>query len=58
MMLLFRWVMLMSLLTCAGLFVVYAFTGQQKFKKIGLAALKITLGVAFVFFTILILQRI
>ena len=57
-MLLFRWVMLISLLTCAGLFVVYAFTGQQKYKKIGLAALKITLGVAFVFFMILILQRI
>lgn len=57
-MLLFRWVMLMSLLTCAGLFVVYAFTGQQKYKKIGLTALKTTLGVAFVFFMILILQRI
>ena len=57
-MLLFRWVMLMSLLTCAGLFVVYALTGQQKYKKSGLAALKITLGVAFVFFIILILQRI
>lgn len=57
-MLLFRWVMLMLLLTCAGLFVVYAFTGQQKYKKIGLTALKITLGIAFVFFAILILQRI
>ncbi len=57
-MLLFRWVMLMSLLACAGLFVIYAFTGQQKYKKIGLTALKITLGIAFVFFAILILQRI
>lgn len=57
-MLLFRWVMLISLLVCVALFVVYAFTGQQKYKKIGLNALKITLSIAFVFFTILILQRI
>ena len=57
-MLLFRWVMLISLLVCVALFVVYAFTGQQKYKKIGLSALKITLGIAFVFFAILILQRI
>jgi hypothetical protein len=57
-MLLFRWVMLISLLVCAGLFVVYAFTGQEKYKKIGLAALKLTLGTAFVFFLILIAQRI
>lgn len=57
-MLLFRWVMLMSLLTCAGLFVAYAFTGLQKYKKIGLTALKITLGISFVFFAVLILQRI
>lgn len=57
-MLLLRWVMLISLLACAGLFVVYAFTGQQKYKKIGLTALKITLGIAFVFFAVLILQRI
>lgn len=57
-MLLFRWVMLLSLLSCAGLFVLYAFTGQQKYKKIGLTALKLTLLVAFVFFAVLILQRI
>lgn len=57
-MLLLRWLMLISLLACAGLFVVYAFTGQQKYKKIGLTALKITLGIAFVFFAVLILQRI
>lgn len=57
-MLLFRWVMLLSLLLCAGLFVFYAFTGQQRYKKIGLTALKITILVAFVFFAILILQRI
>lgn len=57
-MLLFRWVMLLSLLTCAGLFVFYAFTGQQKYKEIGLTALKATLAVAFLFFAVLILQRI
>lgn len=57
-MLLFRWVMLLSLLACAGLFVFYALTGQQKYKKTGLTALKATLLVAFIFFAILILQRI
>lgn len=57
-MLLFRWVMLLSLLVCAGLFVFYAFTGQQKYKEIGLTALKATLVVAFIFFAVLILQRI
>lgn len=57
-MLLFRWVMLLSLIACASFFVVYAFTGQQKYKKIGLTALKLTLAVAAVFFGILIVQRI
>ena len=57
-MLLFRWVMLLSLLLCAGLFVLYAFTGQQRYKEIGLRALKLTILVALVFFAILILQRI
>ncbi len=57
-MLLFRWVMLLSLLACAGFFVAYAFTGQQSYKKTGLTALKLTLAVAAVFFSILIMQRI
>jgi 4-hydroxybenzoate polyprenyltransferase len=57
-MLLFRWVMLLSLLICAGLFVSYAFTGRQKYKEIGLTALKATLVVVFIFFAVLILQRI
>ena len=57
-MLLFRWVMLLSLLLCAGLFILYAFTGQQRYKEIGLRALKLTILVALVFFAILILQRI
>ena len=57
-MLLFRWVMLLSLLACAGFFVAYAFSGQQRYKKTGLTALKLTLAVAAVFFSILIMQRI
>lgn len=57
-MLLFRWVMLLSLLACAGLFVVYAFTGHPKYKKMGLTVLKATLLVAFLFFAILIVQRL
>jgi uncharacterized protein (DUF486 family) len=49
-MLIFRWVMLLSLLTCAALFVIYAVTGHQKYKKNGLVTLKITVGVAILFF--------
>ncbi len=55
---LFRWIILLALLVSAGLFLVFALTGQEKFKKIGLAALKITLGVAFLFFAVLIFERL
>ena len=55
---LFRWIILLALLVSAGLFLVFALTGQEKFKKIGLGALKITLGVAFVFFAVLIFERL
>ena len=55
---LFRWIILLALLISAGLFLVFALTGQEKFKKIGLAVLKITLGVAFLFFAVLIFERL
>jgi tellurite resistance protein TehA-like permease len=55
---LFRWIILLALLVSAGLFLVFALTGQEKFKKIGLAVLKIALGVAFLFFAVLIFERL
>lgn len=55
---LFRWIILLALLVSAGLFLVFALTGQEKFKKIGLAVLRITLGVAFLFFAVLIFERL
>lgn len=53
-----RWIILLALMVSAGLFLVFALTGQEKFKKIGLAVLKITLGVAFLFFAVLIFERL
>lgn len=55
---LFRWIILIALLICAGLFFVFALTGQEKFKKSGLTALKSTLVVAFLFFAVLIFERL
>ena len=55
---LFRWIILLALIVSAGLFFVFALTGQEKFKKIGLTALKLTLSVAFLFFAVLIFERI
>lgn len=55
---LFRWIILLALMASAGLFLGFALTGQEKFKKIGLTTLKITLAIAFLFFAILIFERI
>lgn len=55
---LFRWIILLALMVSAGLFLVFALTGQEKFKKIGLTALKITMGVGLLFFAVLIFERI
>jgi hypothetical protein len=55
---LFRWIILLALMVSAGLFLAFALTGQSKFKKFGLTALKSTLGVAFLFFAVLIFERI
>jgi hypothetical protein len=55
---LFRWIILVSLIFCACLFFAFAITGQPKFKKYGLTAIKTTLAVAFVFFAIVIFERL
>ena len=55
---LFRWIVLVALIICASLFFAFALTGQPKYKKYGLTAIKATLGVAFVFFAIVIFERL
>ena len=55
---LFRWIVLLALLVSAGLFLVFALTGQDKYKKLGLTSIKITLSIAFLFFAIIMLERI
>lgn len=57
-MLLFRWAMLLLLLTSGVLFAFYAGTGEARFKRYGLVLLKWTLIAAFAFFAVLILERL
>jgi hypothetical protein len=57
-MLLFRWAILLFLITAGVLFALYAGTGQQRFKRYGLITLKWTLIAAFGFFAVLILERL
>ncbi|MDD2926771.1 hypothetical protein [Rhodoferax sp.] len=57
-MLLFRWAMLLLLLSAAVCFVFYVGTGQVRYKRWGLKVLKWTLIAAFGFFAVLILERI
>lgn len=57
-MLVFRWVMLLLLLAAAVCFAFYAGTGQDRFKRYGLRTLKWTLAAGFVFFAVLILERL
>jgi hypothetical protein len=57
-MLVFRWVMLLLLLACAVSFAFYAGTGQKRFRDIGLRVLKWTLAAGFLFFAVLILERV
>ena len=49
---------LLLLLVSAGAFACFAVTGQERFKHFGLVVLKWTLVGAFVFFGVLILERI
>ena len=57
-MLLFRWAILLFLITAGVCFAFYAGTGQVKFKRFGLVTLKWTLIAAFGFFAVLILERV
>ncbi len=57
-MLLIRWVILFLLLSAVVAFILYAGTGQVRFKRAGLMILKWTLIAAFGFFAVLILQRL
>jgi hypothetical protein len=55
---LFRFAMLLLLLAAAGCFAFYAGTGEPRFKRYGWIILKWTLIAAFVFFGVLILERV
>ena len=57
-MLLFRWAIMLLLLAAGVSFAFYAGTGQPRFKRIGLITLKWTLIAAFLFFAVLILERL
>ena len=57
-MLLFRWAMLLLLLSAGVCFAFYAGTGQLRFKRYGLVIFKWTLIAAFAFFAVLILERL
>ena len=57
-MLVFRWAMLLLLLASAVSFAFYAGTGQKRFRDIGVRILKWTVAAAFLFFAVLILERI
>lgn len=57
-MLLFRWAVLMLLLSAAVSFAFYAGTGQARYRRLGLVILKWTLIAAFGFFAVLILEHL
>jgi hypothetical protein len=57
-MLLFRWLILLTLLGSIVSFIFYVGTGQERFKRYGLVTVKWTLIAAFGFFGVLILERI
>ncbi len=57
-MLLFRWLILLLLLGAIASFALYAGTGQPRFKRYGLLVLKWMLVAGFIFFGVLIVQRV
>ena len=57
-MLFLRWLLLALLLGAAVSFLFYALTGQERFKRYGLVTLKWTLIAGFIFFVVLIVERI
>ena len=52
-----RLVLLVLLLACGVSFALFAFTGQQRYKRFGLVTLKWTLIAALGFFVALFLER-
>jgi hypothetical protein len=57
-MLLFRWLVLLMLLTALVSFAFFAGTGDPRFKRFGWLVLKWALLSAFGFFAVLILERV
>jgi hypothetical protein len=57
-MLVLRWLILVPLIASVVCFMLFAVTGQAKFKRIGLVVLKWTLAAAFVFFGVLTFDRL
>ncbi len=53
-----RWVVLLMLLASAVSFAFYAGTGQVRFRALGLKMLRWTLAAGFLFFAVLILERV
>lgn len=57
-MLLFRWLVLLSLLAAGVCFVFYVGTGQARYRRLGLMILKWALIAAGGFFAVLVLERL
>lgn len=57
-MVVFRALILLALLASALSFVLYAVTSQIKYRRYGIRVLLWTLGAAFFFFAVLIVQRV
>jgi hypothetical protein len=57
-MLFLRWLLLALLIGAAVSFLLFALTGQARYKRYGLITLKWTLIAGFVFFAVLIAQRL
>ena len=57
-MLIFRWITILLLLSSAVCFAFFIGTGQPHFKRWGFIVLKWTLIAAFVFFAVLIAERV
>jgi hypothetical protein len=54
----FRGLMLLMLLASAAAFAFYAVTGQKRWRDLGLKILRWTLAAGFVFFAVLIAERL
>ena len=57
-MLLVRWLVLFLLLVSALLFAAFIATGETRYRIWGWKLLRVTLGAALVFFTVLLMERL